>query len=122
MIDGVSFIRDVYPAVSNSNDQVRYRDLYHPDILWCPPNFPDKRGVDIVAFAYGLKDFHIYVEVLELEGIDSIDMSYVTGLVKVDTFRKDGKEQIESLVLRGSWLIVEHKGRPCIKYQVWNQK
>lgn len=121
MIDGVAFIRDNYPAISNSNDPTIYRHLYHPDILWCPPSLPDKTGVDMVAFCYGMKDYHIYVELLEIEGLSGDDFSYVTGLVQVDTLTKSG-EFIERIVLRGSWVVVSYEGKPCIRYQVWNQK
>lgn len=121
MIDGVRFIEENYPRVNNFNDVELYKTLYHPDALWCPPGFEDKRGADQIGFAFGFKDFTIEVEIKELEGLNGVDHSYVTGLVGVKTFEKDGAFRKE-LLLRGSWVVVEYDGRPVIRYQVWNEK
>lgn len=121
MIDGEKFIRKNYARISNSNDPEVYKQLYHPDILWCPPDLEDKRGVNLVAFCYGMKGYHIHIELIETEGLPGTEHSYVTGLVKVDTFTPSG-EFIEQVILRGCWLVVEYENRLCIRYQVWNQK
>lgn len=121
MIDGVGFIRDNYERCNNSNDPVIYKELFHPDVLWCPPELEDKEGADLVAFSYALKGYNIKVNVKSLEGIRDKESSYVTGLVGVKTISKEGV-QLEDFVLRGSWVVVEHKERLCIRYQVWNRK
>lgn|SRR3989338_144665 len=121
MIDGIRFISENYERVNNLNDREIYKELYHPDILWCPPGLPDKAGVDLVAFSFALKNFDIKVEILELEGINGETLSYVTGLCRVDTFSKDGEPR-ETFILRGSWVVVLYDGEPKIRYQVWNRK
>ena len=121
MIDGVGFIKENYERINNSNDPDVYKTMFHPDVLWCPPGLEDKRGADLVAFSFGLKNYNIDVKVNEIEGINGDDFSYVTGLVAVRTYTKSDKE-IDSFVLRGSWVVVENDGSLCIRYQVWNKK
>ena len=92
MIDGIRFISENYERVNNLNDREIYKELYHPDILWCPPGLPDKAGVDLVAFSFALKNF------------DNIGpfLSYYTAkwlksgtLIILSSFRKvDGSESV----------------------------
>jgi len=120
-IDGVAFIRDNYERVNNSNDPELYKTMFHSDILWCPPDLDDKRGRDLVGFSFALKNYDIKISVLELEGLDSENFSYVTGLVHVLTYKKGGLV-MEEFTLRGSWVIVRQDNLLCIRYQVWNRK
>ena len=121
MIDGVQFIKDNYEYVTNANDRDLYRQMYHPDALSFPPSYKDKRGADLIAFAFHFKNSPIKIKILELEGIPGPNMGYVTGLVSVDVFNQD-RSLSESLLLRGSWVIVEHENKNVIRYQVWNYK
>lgn len=120
-IDGIDFIRVNYPLFSNSNNVETYKRMYHPDALWCPPDFDDKRGQEQIAFAYGLKGYFIKVKVLEIEGLNGTDHAYVTGLVSVAIYSQKWL-LTEEILLRGSWVIVLYEGRPVIRYQVWNKK
>jgi len=121
MIDGINFIKNNYGRVSNLNNSDAYKDLYHPDILWCPPGVADKRGSDLVAFCFSFKNLNVNVEIIEIEGINSNDCSYVTGVCRVDTYEKNGS-YVETLTLRGSWVVVNYNGELKIRYQIWNQK
>lgn len=121
MIDGKNFILTIYPAINNQNDVEVYKTLYHPDALWCPPYFEDKRGVEQIGFAFGFKNLEIKIRIIEVESFDSQDCSYVTGLV--DVCKDYGDQSFEDkIILRGSWLVVEFESQLVIRYQVWNEK
>ena len=121
----MTLLVDTYGAKVNANDAAAYaNDLYADDILWAPPDAPDRTGKDGVrAGIQTLFDkftFAITPSTSEVEVMG--DFAYAIGEINLELTPKAGGDVVPAR-FRIFWLLKKQpSGEWRINRQIWNKK
>ncbi len=115
---------DAYGARINAQDAAAYaNDLYADDVLWAPPDAPDrtdKAGVQAgIQGVFDSFDPDVKLTAKEIEVMG--DFAYAVGNVDLKLTPKSGGDVVP-VNFRIVWLLVKQEASWKIKRQIWNKK